>query len=127
MIVQRSTLACAAVLAASMSVAHAGPCSSEITRMRNVINTRIDDQARAARAPQSTEATMHRQPTPRSVAGAEVKLGIMSPELYNSVKAAMTRASDADLASDRSACEQAVADVKRLLGLDGTQTDGARR
>jgi len=58
---------------------------------------------------------------------AEVKLGLTSPEQFNAIKAAMARAHKADRAGNRSACEQALADLKRLLRSAGTQTDDAQR
>ena len=124
--IQRSTLA-AAALAASMSAAYAGPCSPEVTQIQNMIDARIHAKAGAATAPESTAAKTHRQPTPSSIVAAEAELGQISPEEFNAVNAAMARALDADGAGDRSACQQALADAKRLLGSAGTQTDNAQR
>ena len=59
---------------------------------------------------------MHRQPTPRSVAAAESRLGELSPETIEAAKAAMGRARESDRAGDQSACEQALAEVQRLIG-----------
>jgi hypothetical protein len=125
--IQRSTLACTALLAASMSTTYAGPCSQEIIRVEEMIEARLQAKARGAQAPESTAAKMHRQPTPDSIAAAEVKLGLISQEQVNTVKTAMARARDADGAGDQKACEQALADVKRLLDSAGTQTNDARR
>jgi len=124
--IQRSTLACAAALAATMSATHAGPCSSEITQLRDVIDARIHAKAGTVHAPMGTGARQA-QPTPESISRAEVELGQTSPELFDAVRAGMARAVEADSAGDQSACEQALADVKRLLGSAGTQTDGAPR
>src|SRR5215831_6207126 len=125
--IQRSTLVCATVLAASMSATYAGPCSPEITRVRQVIDARIHAKAGAVDASESTAAKMHRQPTPRSIGAAEVTGGQTSPEEYNAVEAAMARAVEADRAGNQSACEQALADAKRAVGLPSTQNDDARR
>ena len=125
--IQRSTLACAAALAASMSVAYAGPCSPEITQVQDLIDARIHAKAGAANLPESTAAKTHHQPTPSSIAAAEHELGQLSPEEFNAVNTAMARAIKADGAGDRSACEQALADAKRLLGSVGTQTNGTVR
>jgi hypothetical protein len=78
-------------------------------------------------ASESAAATMHRQPTPSSIGAAEIELGETSPEVFNAVQSALALALNADGAGDQSACEQALADAKRLLGLAGTQTDDARR
>jgi len=45
----------------------------------------------------------------------------------NAVKSAVALALQADAVGDQSACEQALAHAKRLLGSAGTQTDDARR
>ena len=45
----------------------------------------------------------------------------------NAVKSAVALALQADAVGDQSACEQALADAKRLLDSAGSQTDGARR
>jgi hypothetical protein len=126
--IQRSTLACAAALAASMSATYAGPCSSEITQVRDVIDARIHEKLRDVDHPSvGTGPAPHRQPTPESISRAEVNVGQTSPELFDAVHAGMARAVEADRAGDQSACQQALADVKRLLGSPGNQTDGARR
>ena len=122
--IQRSMLACAAALAASMSAAYAGPCSPEITQVQEQIDASMHAKASGVvTAPESTAAKMHHQPTASSMAAAEVEAGQLSPEESTAVKAAITRAREADGAGDKSACEQALADVKRLLGSAGTQTE----
>jgi hypothetical protein len=59
--------------------------------------------------------TLHRQPTPGSIAAAEVNLGDISPEKVQAVEALMARAREADRAGDQSACEQALAEVQRVF------------
>ncbi len=77
---------------------------------------KLNARAKAgAPARESTAATMHRQPTPGSVAGAEVTLGDTSPEKVKAVGAAMAQARKADDADDRSACKRALADAQRAL------------
>jgi hypothetical protein len=117
MSIQRLLVACAAAVAAAMSASYAGPCSHEIDRVQAEIDAKLE--ARAAAGPtarESTAATLHRQPTPGSIAAAEARLGDVPPEKVGAVVAAMTRARDADRAGDQSACEQALADVQRALG-----------
>jgi hypothetical protein len=121
--IQRSMLACAATLTLSMSAAYAGPCSPEVTQIQDLIDARVHAKAGAATAPESTAAKLHHQPTPSSIAAAEAEHGQISPEEFNAMNAAMARAHEADAAGDRSACEKALADVKRLLGSAGTQTE----
>jgi len=120
-------------LSASMSAAYAGPCSPEVTQIQNLIDAKIHAKADAATAPgaatapESTAAKTHHQPTPSSIAAAKAELGQISLAEFTAVESAMARALDADEAGDRSACEQALADAKRLLGSAGTQTENARR
>jgi hypothetical protein len=75
--------------------------------------------AKAATGPSAAEgasATMHRQPTPGSIAAAEEKLGNLSSEKVGAILQAMARARAADSAGDKDACEQALADVQRVIG-----------
>jgi hypothetical protein len=117
--IQRSTLACAAALAASTSAAYAGPCSPEITQVyQELIDATNHAKAGAATAPETTAA---KTPTPSSIAAASAELGRTR---FNAVKEGpLARALEADSAGDRSACEQALAEVKRLLGSDATSRE----
>ena len=113
---RRWLLACW-VLAASMSPCYAGPCSHEIDLVPHQLDARLDARAGAGpMARESDAATMSRQPTPESIAAAEAALGDISPEKLATVRAAMTRAREADSAGDKTACDQALADVQRELG-----------
>jgi type 1 fimbria pilin len=106
----------AIVLAASTSATFANPCSQEIDRVQATIDAKLEAQAAAGRpARESTAATMHRQPTPGSIAAAEVNLGDISAEKIQAVETLMMRAREADRANDSSACEQALAEVQRVL------------
>jgi hypothetical protein len=68
-------------------------------------------------AKESTDALTHRQPTPSSIAGAEGRLREMSAQTAAAVKQALERARTADSAGDKNTCEQALAEVQRLIGL----------
>ena len=58
----------------------AGPCSQEIDQMQAKMNARLEARADVGRAaPESSAATMHRQPTPGSIAAAESKLATFLP------------------------------------------------
>ena len=67
-------------------------------------------------APASAMAGMSDQPTPRSMATVEERLGEISPQTVHAVEQAMASARAADGAGDKAACEQALADVQRTLG-----------
>jgi hypothetical protein len=111
---QALTIVGAAVLAAAIGPTYAGPCLQEIDRLQPRVDAKLE--AAAAGGPSAAEslaARLHRQPTPGSIAAAESKLGEIAS---GALAAAVARAREADRAGDRSACEQAVAEVQRLLG-----------
>ena len=115
--IRQSLIVCAAVLVGSTSAIYAGPCSQEIDRIQAQIDAKLESfAATGPSASESTAATMHRQPTPESIARAERQLGEISPEKIQAVTAAMERARKADSVGDQSACEQALADVHRIRG-----------
>ena len=69
----------AGVVAASTIGSQAGPCSAEIYATL---------KAKAADDPtlqESREALLHRQPTPGSIAAAESRLGIASPQRVDAI------------------------------------------
>jgi hypothetical protein len=75
MSLKRFLVACAAALAASMSASYAGPCSHEVDRILAEIDAKLEAKAAAGpSARESTAATMHRQPTPGSIAAAETRV-----------------------------------------------------
>ena len=117
MSIHRSLIAFVAVFAALTSAGYAGPCFEDIARLQAAGDAKLAAAVTAGpSAPESGEARMHHQPTPRSVATAAGEAGGFSLEQAKAFDAAMTRAREADNASDESACKQAVADVERLLG-----------
>ena len=97
--------------------ASAGPCSNDIARMQGRINSKLEAKAAAGPvAPAGAFAGMSDQPTPRSMATVEERLGEISPQTVDAVAQAMARARAADGAGDKNACEQALADAQRALG-----------
>jgi hypothetical protein len=107
----------AAALAASIATGNAGPCSSAIDRMQARVDATLD--ARAAAGPMAKEsaaATMHRQPTPESIAAAEEHLGDLSAQRAAAIAQAMERARAADRAGDKNGCEQALAEAEAAIG-----------
>ena len=107
----------AAAFAASLSPGHAGPCTQQIDQMQARIDAKLE--ARAAAGPTAREtvgAMTRRQPTPGSIAAAEEKLGGLEPGTVALVQQAMARARAADGAGDKSACEQALAEIQRAIG-----------
>jgi hypothetical protein len=111
-----ATLVAAALIASTIS-SLAGPCSTEIDATQARVDARL--AAKGAAGPSATEglgALTHRQPTPDSIAAAEEKLGEVPAKTVQEVTQAMARARAADDAGDRSVCEQALAEVRRVLG-----------
>ena len=95
----------------------AGPCSKQIDEMQARIDAKLEAAAVAGQAgKESTASTMNRQPTPKSIAEAEIKLGDISARKAKMVGDAMARARKADLAGDETDCERALADAKRAMG-----------
>jgi hypothetical protein len=64
-----------------------------------------------ATAPESKAALLHHQPTPASIAAAKEEAGQRMEEAF----AALARAREADRANDKSACDKALADVRRAI------------
>jgi len=117
MTIQRLVVLSAIALAESISASYAGPCSHDIDSMQARIDAKLERKAAAGPdAPESTDATMNRQPTPGSIAAAEERLGEVSPLKAAAVAQAMTRAREADSAGDKSVCERALAEAERALG-----------
>jgi hypothetical protein len=106
----------AIALIASVSASYAGPCTSDIGEMQARIDAKLRAKAAAGPTGRQAGASTHVQPTPRSIATAEEKLGEVSAEAVTAVREAMLRAHAADSASDKNACEQALAEVQRAIG-----------
>lgn len=114
--IQQSLIMCAIALVSSMSNSYADPCSQAIARFRAEIDAKQHSNAAAgSSAPESAAATTHRQPTQRSIGAAESQLGEVSPEKLQEVMAAVDRAGEADRAGDQFACEEALANARRVF------------
>ena len=100
----------------SLSASYAGPCTDDVDQMQARIDAKLQAMAAAGPTGRQAGASTHVQPTPRSIAGAEVKLGEVSAETVAAVRQAMLRARAADSAGDKNACGQALAEVQRSIG-----------
>jgi hypothetical protein len=99
--VHRLMMLVAAVLLASRAPVFAGPCTDEIQRMVDRLSTLLEAGDRSGpSAAESSAARLHRQPTPGSIAAVK----------------ALDAAYQADRLGNQSACEQALADARRLVG-----------
>jgi hypothetical protein len=95
---------------------YAGPCTDRIYQTDLDVAKLLGSAAKEGQsAPQSTFATMHRQPTPGSVAGAEQQAGDLTIEENDAITEAMDAARQADGQGDRAGCEKALSEVDRIL------------
>jgi hypothetical protein len=103
-------------LCLSILQASAGPCSQQIQSERESAEQRLERVAGAGKTGvESKSATMHRQPTPRSIAKAEEQLGELSAANADAFREAIGRAEKADQNNDPVACQQALSDAQRAL------------
>ncbi len=98
------------------AAAHAGPCTDRIYQTDLDVAKVLDAAAAQGRTEsQSTFATMHRQPTPGSIATAEQQAGALTSEEAQAITEDMDAARHADDAGDREGCEKALDEVDRML------------
>jgi hypothetical protein len=96
--------------------AHAGPCTERIYQTDlDVAKLLNSAAAQGRRAPESTFATMHRQPTPGSVASAEQQAGDLTSDDLQAITEAMDVARHADGEGDQAGCEKALRGVDHML------------
>jgi hypothetical protein len=96
--------------------AHAGPCTDRIYQSDLEVERLLDTAAASGKpAAQSTFATLHRQPTPGTVASAEEKAGALSSAQVEAITKKLDAARDADDRGDRAACEVALGEADRML------------
>ena len=116
MIVRHAIASAGMALVLSAAPAHAGPCTDRIYQTDLAVAKLLDVAAAQGRpAAESTFATMHRQPTPGTVASAEAKVGDLSPADFEAITKDMDEARNADDAGDRDGCEKALSAVDRIL------------
>jgi len=90
--------------------AAAGPCSAEITRVEMVLKQARVNRQLAPSAPESTAARLHRQPTPQTVAKAEI-------DAEKQVDAALARARKFGSEGNDAECIAALEKVALPLGV----------
>jgi hypothetical protein len=96
--------------------AYAGPCTDRIYQTDLDVAKLLNSAAAQGRpATQTAFATMHRQPTPGSVASAEQQAGDLTGEEAQAITEAMDVARRADQEGDREGCEKALSDVDRMF------------
>ncbi len=116
MIVRQATAVAGMALILGVAPAHAGPCTDRIYQTDLDVAKLLDSAAAQGQpAAESTFATMHRQPTPGSIATAEQDAGDLTSEEAEAITEALDEARHADDAGDRDGCEKALSDVDRIL------------
>ena len=96
--------------------AFAGPCTDQIYQADIAIGKRLDAAAAQGKSgPQSNFATLHRQPTPSTVAGAEAQARRPVGRGLAGDREFMDEARKADAASDRAGCQKALAEAQKIL------------
>ena len=116
MIVRTAVAPAATALALIAAPAHAGPCTDRIYQADLAVEKILDAAASNGKpAAQSTFATLHRQPTPGTVASAEQKAGDLSSAQVEAITAKLDAARDADDKGDGAACEKALNEVDHML------------
>jgi hypothetical protein len=116
MIVRQATALAGMALILGAAPAQAGPCTDRIYQTDLDVAKILNSAAAQGRpVPQSTFATMHRQPTPGSVASAEQQAGDLTSDEAQAITEAMDEARHADDVGDRAGCEKALSDVDRML------------
>jgi hypothetical protein len=115
MIVCNAIAPAIAAFALVASPADAGPCSDRLDQA-NVAVEKLLDQAAANGKPaaESTFATMHRQPTPGTVASAE-EAGSLSRAQVVAITEKLDAARDADNKGDSAGCEKALDEAERMF------------
>jgi hypothetical protein len=96
----------------SAGPSYSGPCTPQISDVRDTQSKLLNEIAGTEPAgKESTGATMHRQPTPSSVAQAEGRPG----KNVEAFEQAMERAVKADEADNLAECEKALTEARRIL------------
>lgn len=116
MLVRNAIAPAATALALIATPAHAGPCTDRIYQADLAVEKILDAAASNGKpAAQSTFATMHRQPTPGTVASAEQQAGDLSSAQVEAITEKLDAARDADDKGDSAACDRALNEVDRML------------
>jgi hypothetical protein len=116
MIVRQAVALAGVAFILDAAPSHAGPCTERIYQTDlDVAKLLNSAAAQGGTKPQSAFATMHRQPTPGSIATAEQQAGDLTSEEAQAITESMDEARHADDQGDSAACEKALSDVDRIL------------
>lgn len=98
------------------SICHAEPCKARLDALQRQVDSVLEsDAAQGRSARETTDATMHRQPTPKSMAADEEALGELSTRKVDAFRSALTLARQAESAGRESDCQKAADAAEALL------------
>jgi hypothetical protein len=103
-------LTVAIALGQSVASAAAGPCTQDIAQIEQAAARAGGGSESGPTAAQSTNAQLHRQPTPGSIKQAQ-------DQTNAAFKAALTSAKELDAQGKRAECQAKVDELKRMLAL----------
>ena len=116
--ITRALTVAAFLSAFAPALANAGPCAADLLKADDEIGKRLEAiAAKGKTGAESTFATTHHQPTPATLAGAEEKVGDISEQDAQSVRTYLKEARQADDAGDKPACEKALGEARKILGM----------
>ena len=116
MIIRYALTLSSLALVLSAEPSYSGPCTQQIFDVRSAAKEKTNAIAAAGPAGnESTAATMHRQPTPKSLSQAEERLGQISDKDAEAYLQAMDRAVAADERGNLTECEKALTEARRVL------------
>jgi len=112
----RLSLVTCSILLASLMMAHAGPCTSDIERLKSEIDAKV--KAQLAANPSLTEtltASAKGQPSPGAKANAPNTKSSAPLENMGAVYLALAQAVGADALGDKGKCDQALTQARSAL------------
>ena len=122
MIIRYALALSSLALVLSAGPSYSGPCAQQIREVRIAAKEKIGAIVAAGRSgPESTEATLHHQPTAKSVTQAEAQLGEVSAKDREAFLQALERANTADKADNLAECENALTEARRILDRAGSK------
>ena len=116
MIIRYALALSSLVLVLSAGPSYSGPCTQRIFELRSAAKEKVGAVVAAGRSgTESTEARLHHQPTPDSVAKVEEQLGEVSAKDKEAFFQAIDRANAADTDNNLAERENALTEAWRIL------------
>jgi hypothetical protein len=104
------------LIALCISPARASQCTQDIHETMLAVSSKLTEIAVEGGTSHETQyATMHRQPTPSTIAQAEVLLGELPMTAAQVYDVSMRRDTDADSVNNLAGCRRALLEAQRAL------------